>query len=148
MYKRQILSDAKRLFVEKEDARKAIEHYVQSTTADPLSPLSVELEHAHQGAMLTADVLSLLERIIADDEIRRGQLETEINEASAALEKISGHLTAIGAYQKLQSDRSRTKAQLEEAEPKLDVLQKHYEAEQAREPERNCLLYTSPSPRD
>lgn len=135
----QILSDAKRLFVEKEDARKAIEHYVQSTTADPLSPLSVELEHAHKGAMLTADVLTLLERIIADDEMRRGQLETEINEASAALERISGHLTAIGAYQKLQSDRSRTKAQLEEAEPKLDVLQKHYEAEQAREPERKEL---------
>lgn len=135
----QILSDAKRLFVEKEDARKAIEHYVQSTTADPLSPLSVELEHAHQGAMLTADVLSLLERIIADDEMRRGQLEMEINEASAALEKISGHLTALGAYQKLQLDLSRTKAQLEEAEPKLDVLQKHYEAEQAREPERKEL---------
>lgn len=135
----QILSDAKRLFVEKEDARKAIEHYVQSTTADPLSPLSLELAQAHKGAMLTADVLSLLERIIADDEIRRGQLETEINEASAALEKISGHLTAIGAYQKLQSDRSRTKVQLEEAEPKLDVLQKHYEAEQAREPERKEL---------
>lgn len=135
----QILSDAKRLFVEKEDARKAIEHYVQSTTADPLSPLSVELEHAHKGAMLTADVLTLLERIIADDEMRRGQLETEINEASAALERISGHLTAIGAYQKLQSDRSRTKVQLEEAEPKLDVLQKHYEAEQAREPERKEL---------
>ncbi len=135
----QILSDAKRLFVEKEDARKAIEHYVQSTTADPLSPLSLELAQAHKGAMLTADVLSLLERIIADDEMRRGQLETEINEASAALEKISGHLTAIGAYQKLQSDRSRTKVQLEEAEPKLDVLQKHYEAEQAREPERKEL---------
>ena len=135
----QILSDAKRLFVEKEDARKAIEHYVQSTTADPLSPLSVELEHAHKGAMLTADVLTLLERIIADDEMRRGQLETEINEASAALEKISGHLTALGAYQKLQSDLDRTKAQLEEAEPKLDVLQKHYEAEQAREPERKEL---------
>lgn len=135
----QILSDAKRLFVEKEDARKAIEHYVQSTTADPLSPLSVELEHAHQGAMLTADVLTLLERIIADDEMRRGQLETEINEANAALEMISGHLTAIGAYQKLQSDLDRTKAQLEEAEPKLDVLQKHYEAEQAREPERKEL---------
>ena len=135
----QILSDAKRLFVEKEDARKAIEHYVQSTTADPLSPLSLELAQAHKGAMLTADVLSLLERIIADDEMRRGQLETEINEASAALEKISGHLTAIGAYQKLQSDLIRTKAQLEEAEPKLDVLQKHYEAEQAREPERKEL---------
>ena len=135
----QILSDAKRLFVEKEDARKAIEHYVQSTTADPLSPLSLELAQAHQGAMLKADVLSLLERIIADDEIRRGQLETEINEASAALEKISGHLTAIGAYQKLQSDHSRTKVQLEEAEPKLDVLQKRYEAEQAREPERKEL---------
>lgn len=135
----QILSDAKRLFVEKEDARKAIEHYVQSTTADPLSPLSVELEHAHKGGMLTADVLTLLERIIADDEMRRGQLETEINEANAALEKISGHLTAIGAYQKLQSDLDRTKAQLEEAEPKLDVLQKHYEAEQAREPERKEL---------
>ena len=135
----QILSDAKRLFVEKEDARKAIEHYVQSTTADPLSPLSLELAQAHKGAMLTADVLSLLERIIADDEMRREQLETEINEASAALEKISGHLTAIGAYQKLQSDLIRTKAQLEEAEPKLDVLQKHYEAEQAREPERKEL---------
>ncbi len=135
----QILSDAKRLFVEKEDARKAIEHYVQSTTADPLSPLSLELAQAHKGAMLTADVLTLLERIIADDEMRRGQLETEINEASAALEKISGHLTAIGVYQKLQSDRSRTKAQLEEAESKLDVLQKHYEAEQAREPERKEL---------
>ena len=135
----QILSDAKRLFVEKEDARKAIEHYVQSTTADPLSPLSLELAQAHKGAMLTADVLSLLERIIADDEMRRGQLETEINEVNTALEKISGHLTAIGAYQKLQSDRSRTKAQLEEAEPKLGVLQKHYEAEQAREPERKEL---------
>lgn len=135
----QILSDAKRLFVEKEDARKAIEHYVQSTTADPLSPLSLELAQAHKGAMLTADVLALLERIIADDEMRRGQLETDINEASAALEKISGHLTAIGAYQKLQSDRSRTKVQLEEAEPKLDMLQKHYEAEQAREPERKEL---------
>lgn len=135
----QILGDAKRLFVEKEDARKAIEHYVQSTTADPLSPLSLELEQAHQGAMLTADVLSLLERIIADDETRRGQLETEINAASAALEQISGHLTAIGAYQKLQSDLVRTKAQLEEAEPKLGVLQKHYEAEQAREPERKEL---------
>lgn len=135
----QILSDAKRLFVEKEDARKAIEHYVQSTTADPLSPLSLELEQAHQGAMLTADVLSLLERIIADDETRRGQLETEISEASAALEMISGHLTALGAYQKLQSDLGRTKAQLEEAEPKLGVLQKHYEAEQAREPERKEL---------
>lgn len=135
----QILSDAKRLFVEKEDARKAIEHYVQSTTADPLSPLSLELAQAHKGAMLTADVLSLLERIIADDEMRRGQLETDINEASAALEKISGHLTAIGTYQKLQSDLGRTKAQLEEAEPKLDVQQKHYEAEQAREPERKEL---------
>ena len=135
----QILSDAKRLFVEKEDARKAIEHYVQSTTADPLSPLSLELAQAHKGAMLTADVLSLLERIIADDETRRGQLETEINAASAALEQISGHLTAIGAYQKLQSDLVRTKAQLEEAEPKLGVLQKHYEAEQAREPERKEL---------
>lgn len=135
----QILGDAKRLFVEKEDARKAIEHYVQSTTADPLSPLSLELAQAHKGAMLTADVLSLLERIIADDETRRGQLETEINAASAALEQISGHLTAIGAYQKLQSDLVRTKAQLEEAEPKLGVLQKHYEAEQAREPERKEL---------
>ena len=135
----QILSDAKRLFVEKEDARKAIEHYVQSTTADPLSPLSLELAQAHKGAMLTADVLTLLERIIADDEMRRGQLETEINEASAALEKISAHLTALGAYQKLQSDRSRTKVQLEEAEPKLGVLQKRYEAEQAREPERKEL---------
>lgn len=135
----QILSDAKRLFVEKEDARKAIEHYVQSTTADPLSPLSLELAQAHKGALLTADVLSLLERIIADDEMRRGQLETEINEASAALEQISGHLTAIGAYQKLQSDLGRTNAQLEEAEPKLGVLQKRYEAEQAREPERKEL---------
>ena len=135
----QILSDAKRLFVEKEDARKAIEHYVQSTTADPLSPLSLELEQAHRGAMLTADVLSLLDRIIADDETRRGQLEKEINEASASLEQISGHLTAIGAYQKLQSDLSRTNAQLQEAEPKLRVLQKNYEAEQAREPERKEL---------
>lgn len=135
----QILGDAKRLFVEKEDARKAIEHYVQSTTADPLSPLSLELAQAHQGAMLTADVLSLLDRIIADDETRNAQLKTEIDEASAALEKISGHLTAIGAYQKLQSDLDRTKAQLQEAEPKLRVLQKNYEAEQAREPERKEL---------
>ena len=135
----QILSDAKRLFVEKEDARKAIEHYVQSTTADPLSPLSLELAQAHQGAMLTADVLSLLDRIIADDETRNAQLKTEIDEASAALEQISGHLTAIGAYQKLQSDLGRTKAQLQEAEPKLRVLQKNYEAEQAREPERKEL---------
>ena len=135
----QILSDAKRLFVEKEDARKAIEHYVQSTTADPLSPLSLELEQAHQGAMLTADVLSLLDRIIADDETRNAQLKTEIDEANAALEQISGHLTAIGAYQKLQSDLGRTNAQLQEAEPKLGVLQKNYEAEQAREPERKEL---------
>ena len=135
----QILNDSKRLYGEKEDARKAIEHYVQATTADPLSPFSVELECAHQGAMLTADVLPLLEKIIAGDEERSEQLESNISETSEALEKISGRLTTIHAYQELKATYERTDAQLKEAGPKLEELRTRFDTEQAREPERKEL---------
>lgn len=131
----QIQNDAKRLYGEKEDARKAIEHYVQSTTADLLSPLSLELEKAHEGALPIADVLSLLSRIIAGDEERKEQLNAELDETTKALESISGHLTAIRAFQELRAEHLKTKTALDAEEPKLSMLQAAFETAKAKEPE-------------
>ena len=131
----QLQNDAKRLYGEKEDARKAIEHYVQSTTADPLSPLSLELEKAHQGALPTAEVVSLLERIIAGDQERKEALDAALEETTKTLETISGHLTAIRAFQQLVVEHQKVKNALTSEEPKLATLQQAFEAAKAKEPE-------------
>lgn len=136
----QLQTDARRLYGEKEDARKAVEQYIRTTAADPLDPLSLELERAHRGEMPIDEILPLLERILEGDRERNKDLETRIAEMTKTLEEISAHLTAIAAYRNLQKETARTEALLQDAEPQLAALQAAFSAEQAREPERQELL--------
>ncbi len=132
----QLQNDARRLYGEKEDARKAMAQYIQMTAADPLDPLAPELLRAHRGEMLIDDVLPLLERILKNDQERNARLESRIGETTKTLEQISAHMTAISAYRKLQAETARTEACLAASEPKLTALKEAWTSEQLREPER------------
>ena len=116
-----------------------VEQYIQGIVCAPESSFSGELEKAKEGRLPVAEVLELLEHILAQDKKIRDGTEEELGRTE---EKLAGVVRELGRAGELE----RTEKELEQAEEKRAVCklrlaeaEENRKEQQGRKPERERL---------
>ena len=110
------LKDAARdLEKQTDEAKRSIEQYISGTDCDPDDVLLPDLEKAKAGQMPTADVLSLLEKLVSAD---REALET----FAAQTEKNNEALAAVRIELSKAEEKEQNTARLRQAAERQKVL--------------------------
>lgn len=104
------------------DGRKSIKQYINGIEADKDDVLSLEVEKAKKGELLTDDVKILLDKLITKDKSVREKLNTESQKITRELETVNANLGAAGELEKNKKEIENTHISLEE---KLKVLEQY-----------------------
>ncbi len=109
-------AEQKQLYGLVEDGKKSVTQYIAGIRAGEDDALGEEVNEAKKGNRLTAEVLTLLERLLARDQEEKNRLDKELSEINGTLEKVNA---AIGAAESL----AKTKEALAKAQECLQVEQ-------------------------
>lgn len=96
-----------------------LKQYVDGITCDPLSVLALKLAKAQNGSMMTEDICSLCEEIIAEDEKRAEKTDTEVKAADEKLQKVAGELVLCDEQDKNRQALAEISEQIRKTEPLL-----------------------------
>jgi len=136
----ELLADEARRLRQELAASRELQHQLMASIAAlPDSPRHEAVEQARNGAMLTADVLPLLEELLADDEAEAARVADELTRHEELLAALN---TRIGKA----LERDRTARQLADAQGRegrlaaqLETLKAALATAQARKPEADRL---------
>ena len=102
-----------------ETAKEGCRLYIGGIACGENSLLFQEIDKAKKGGMFTADVLELLEQLLAEDEQEQTKLVEELTDVKKALEDIHGQLTKATDYAKAQKSLLEKQQKKTETETKL-----------------------------
>lgn len=108
----RLKEESRQLNIKCNAARSSIKQYIDGISCDENDVLSIEVEKAKSGALLTKDVIDLIERLLAQDDDKRSAVQKSISDADKALEIINANLGKIEAQE-------HARAALKEAEDNL-----------------------------
>ena len=94
------------LYGQVQDSRKSLEQYIAGIQADRDDPLSIDVERARAGEMVSGDVTALLDKLIENDTSRKESLDGELK---ALQEKLSEEARKIGAAETIEKARTAMK---------------------------------------
>lgn len=119
--------------------RSSIKQYIDGIVCDENDVLSIEVRKAKNGALLTNDVIELLERLREQDENAYEILRKEIENEDRELALINGNLGRIEAKEKAQSALDQAKKDLISEIEVNQTCRSSFEMEKIRIPERDTL---------
>ena len=118
-----------------EAVKASLRQYVDDAAAEDGDVLGVTLAKAKEGSLPTGDVLSLLQKLIEQDEAAEERLRTLKTQTEEELKKTELELTLIERQEKAEKELAIKSASLAEEEKNHDGLQKAYEALKEKAPE-------------
>lgn len=128
---KSIEQSQKELYGRVQDGKKSVNQYIGGIMADADDVLSIDVEHAQKGEMTTADVLSLLETLIAQDQRQKSALDQEQESIRTELEQINTRIGAAETIQKAKDAIAADREKLAQEEPKMATLQTDLEEKKA-----------------
>lgn len=128
---KSIEQSQKELYGRVQDGKKSVNQYIGGIMADADDVLSIDVEHAKKGEMTTADVLSLLEKLIAQDQRQKSALDQEQESIRTELEQINTRIGAAETIQKAKDAIAADREKLVQEEPKMEKLQEDLEEKKA-----------------
>ena len=128
---KSIEQSQKELYGRVQDGKKSVNQYIGGIMADADDVLSIDVEHAQKGEMTTADVLSLLEKLIAQDQRQKSALDQEQESIRTELEQINTRIGAAETIQKAKDAIAADREKLAQEEPKMEKLQEDLEEKKA-----------------
>lgn len=126
----QLKEAVSQLRSQREQAGLSIRQYIGGILCPPASPLASEADQARAGELPLPQVLALLDRLLAADQLAQEALDTQHKETEAQAEKISAQLSLAQAGETTRQDlaqnqsaQQRQEAVLAQAETKLRSAQ-------------------------
>ena len=123
-----------------EKARESIQQYIGGIACDEDDVLAIDVKKAKAGSLQTADVVALLKQLLTNDEDSESKLNQSIAGADKQLGVINGNLGKIEALEKVQKSLEEANSSLAKETEQHQILQVVFDAEKAKEPEREKLL--------
>ena len=127
-----LAEEAKELFIQRNNIVRSIEQYIGGIQCDEADLLSLEVEKAKTGQMLTAEVLNLVSTLIETDENRydclseeQQKIEEKLEAVNLMLKEINDYQTAISEYQKALAQKEATMVLLTEKEARVEEEKKN-----------------------
>ena len=96
-----------------------MQQYINDIRCDENDILSIEAAKAKKGEMLTADVIDLLHKLLAQDEEKNRQLSARMDELQSRLDETVALLAASAEQQKAQQELQRASEAYEDSLPQL-----------------------------
>ena len=130
-------SERKKCYVACEDARKSVKQYISGIQCQDTDVLSIEIDKAKAGEMLTEDVLVLIEKLIAQDLTIRDNAQVQIASLDKELETVNQNIGKARQLEKAQDDLEKAQADLETELPKQEELKAKFEQAEEKLPEKD-----------
>ena len=126
----RLKDEANTLYRKLEAASASRQQYIGGIACQEFSLLFQDVKKAKEGGMLTADVLNLLDQLLAEDQTAQDGLNEKLAEVEKRLEAINAQLTKAEAYSKAQTalqqnlqKEAQKSADLENAKTALTAAQ-------------------------
>ena len=116
-------------------AQNSLSQFMGGILADEDDVLSLEAAKARSGELPVADTLTLLRKLIGQDEASESSLEGKKEELDRELAAVNGILGKIEAQQKAEQAVSRNKTLLAEETARRTALKEALDAENAKAPQ-------------
>lgn len=130
-------SERKKCYVACEDAKKSVKQYISGIQCQDTDVLSIEIDKAKAGEMLTEDVLVLIEKLIAQDLTIRDNAQVQIASLDKELETVNQNIGKARQLEKAQDDLEKAQADLETELPKQEELKAKFEQAEEKLPEKD-----------
>ncbi|MBQ6959914.1 MAG: SMC family ATPase [Clostridia bacterium] len=134
-FQEELKKEATRISGEREREKGSMLQYIGGILCPDDDPLSLDVRKAKQGDMLTADVLSLLDRLINQDGQIQAQIKAELDDTEGKIETLNAMITKAEEQEKTRKALHDAQKALSEKKPELERLSQTLEAEQAKVPE-------------
>ncbi|MBR4158167.1 MAG: SMC family ATPase [Oscillospiraceae bacterium] len=131
----RLKADTLELNAQRDAAGKSLKQYIDGIEADEHDVLSIEVKKAKSGELMTAEIIELLARLIAQDEETECLTDKRREEIGRQIETISGILGRLEAREKTKSAVEENRSLLHEEEQRFSGLQAELDRERAAAPE-------------
>ena len=115
------------------------QQYISGITCNEDSLLFLDVKRARDGGMLTADVMELLGKLLAEDKKTQDGLAAKLAEVETRLEQTNAQLTQAAAYTKAKNTLAEQQAKETQTLAALETAKAALEAAQATIPEQETL---------
>lgn len=122
-----------------ERERESVRQYIDGILYGESDVLAPEAEKAKGGQLPVMDVVKLLEQMLGQDTELIHQYEKDVKEIQEKLAVVNANLGRAEEYQKVRDALKIAEAKRQEMLPRREELQRLYEAEKAKEPQREAL---------
>ena len=100
----------------------SVNQYINGILCDEDDVLSIDVDKAKSGNMMTADVVELIGKLVEKDTGLAEKVQQSISEIEKKIEKVNASLTKAQEYSKAEKDLADAKSQQEEKTPALKAL--------------------------
>ena len=105
-----------------EEAKLSVQQYINGILCDEDDVISLEVEKAKSGNMMTADVIELIENLIKNDTVLSEKIQKDITNIEKNIEKANTSLSKAEEYSKAEKDLIDAKNQQTERTPDFKNL--------------------------
>ena len=117
----------KEIYGQVRDGKKSIDQYIGGIRCESDNVLSIQVEKAKKGELLTEDVLLILDKLSQEDGEEKKRLERELSVISGELEEVNRRLGTARTIEKAIAACEEMKKKLLEEEPKGGELEQAFE---------------------
>lgn len=118
----KLKTESGELSKEYERAKDSVNQYINGILCDEDDVLSIDVDKAKSGNMMTADVVELIGKLVEKDIELSEKVQQSITEIEKKIEKVNASLTKAQEYSKAEKDLAEAKNQQEEKAPMLEAL--------------------------
>lgn len=122
-----------------EDARNSILQYQEGILWGESSPLSSQCQKARDGQLPTAEVLSLLDALLEEDQQTRKGLDAQLANTENALDTVKAQLTKAEAYQSAKTSLEQTEQKIRQTQSLLRQRQEELDTQREKKPQQDAL---------
>ena len=136
---KSLSSEANDLKNQLDSAAASRQQYISGIVCSEECGLFSDVKKAKDGGMLTADVMELLDKLLAQDDMLQKELSARLTETETQLEAVNTHLTKAEAYAKAQQSLCRQLEQEAQQTAAFENAKAALTAAQATLPEQEAL---------
>ncbi len=107
---------------EYDKAKESVNQYINGILCDEDDVLSIDVQKAKSGDIMTADVITLIEKLIEKDAVLSETVQKNITDIEKNIENINASLTKAETYSKAEKDLESAQQQQIEKSPSLNIL--------------------------
>ncbi len=113
----------KELYGRVSDGRKSIEQYISGIRVDSDNVLSIEVEKAKKGELVTDDVMALLDKMTDEDSAEKDRLDEALKDVSGELEKVNKRIGTAETIKKARRSYEEAIERLDLEKPRCGQLE-------------------------